>query len=131
MGIPPQPTPKSWEPYRHGPGEWTHVEMFPSGMTRISYGLWWDGGLLTDMVLVQQVDVGDGDEPEWQEIVRVDCCHGEVHVHLLYLADPASVYRVIRPIDTPEDLRAGADEAEQLVYDEWEEHLRRWESGRR
>jgi hypothetical protein len=65
-------------------------------------------------------------EPEWVDIVRVDCCHQEVHAHRLY-ADPEAVYKVLQPIRTPEDLWAGAELAETLVYDEWETHLRRWE----
>lgn len=128
MAIQPPP-PKLWAPYREGAREEAVTIAIPGARARILHSTWWDGGLLTDFLVLQQVDIGRSDQPEWTDIVRVDCCHQEVHSHRLY-ADPDVVYRVIKKIETPEDLQAGAEEAESHVYDEMDEHLRRWEHGR-
>lgn len=100
MTIPP-PAEELWTPYREGlPGSST-IDLVDG--SRIHRRRWWDGQLLTDFLSLQQVEVGDDDEAEWIDIVRVDCCHQEVHVHRLY-ADPEAVYKVLQPIRTPEGL---------------------------
>lgn len=122
---------KPWRPYRPEPADTQVHPMFGAPITRIVYVMWWDGTLLTDFVLTQQVNVGTDEDPDWVEIVRVDCRHGEVHSHLLYLSSSNAddVYNVIQSISTPEDLRKGAEAAEELVFGQWQQHLRRWEHG--
>jgi len=112
-----------WKPYRDGPPTGHTADL---GDCRIEHRLWHDGQLLTDFALVLQVPVWGADlvEPEgWEDIVRVDCCYQEVHAHRLYAKNPDDVYKVLKPIRTPEDLREGAELAEALIYGDWEEHL--------
>lgn len=128
MAVEPTPA-KLWTPYRAGTEEQAFTAGLLGTMARIVHVLWWDGKRLADFVLLQQVDVGGDEGPEWKDVIRVDCCHQEVHVHRMYDRNE-EVYKVVRRIETPEDLQKGAEEAEAIVYDEWEEHLRRWEHGR-
>jgi len=118
------PVDDRWKPYRSGPPQATTFDLFGA---KVEHRQWWDGKQLTDFVLTLQAERGDTEESIWEDVLRVDCCHREVHAHRLYLPDPNDVYRVITPIETPEDLWEGADLAEDLVYGEWQEHLRRWE----
>lgn len=121
MRIDPPPD-EIWVPRRSGFVVPTTVDL---GSCRIEHRMWFEGGLLTDFVLVQQVpvEIANADSEEWEDILRVDCCHGEVHAHRLYMSDPTDVYKVLKEIRTPEDLSEGAELAETLIYGEWESHL--------
>ena len=126
LTIHPAP-PELWKPYRFG----TRDESFSAsliGPTQLFTVMWWDSGRLADFLILQQVE-GDGGEGEWDDIIRIDCCHNEVHMHRLY-ADPDAVYKVIRPICTSEDLMKGYDMAVDMMNDEWGEHMRKWQGGR-
>lgn len=120
------PSDDRWKPYRNESPDVISVDLFGA---RIEHRQWWDGKQLTDFVLTLQAETGDADEPRWDDVLRVDCCHGEVHAHRLYRTDPNDIYRTLKVIATPQDLWDGSEMAEDLIYGEWQEHLRRWEGG--
>jgi hypothetical protein len=64
--------------------------------------MWWDGGMLNDFVMSQQVK-GE-EEDEWIDIVRIDCSHQEVHIHRFDVRDDdESTRRILRSITSPGD----------------------------
>ena len=84
-------------------------------------------GQVVDFCLSHQAYVEDVDA--WLDVVRVDCCHGEVHAHHLDREGRQLTRSVIRPIGHVGDVQAGLEEAEALIYDRWEQHARRWDRG--
>lgn len=66
----------------------------------------------------------------WVDVVRVDSCHGEVHVHRWGRSGQELHREVIRPIAGQEDVDYGLDVALEIVEGHWEENLRRWDLGR-
>jgi hypothetical protein len=117
MAIQPQET--RWQPDRRGTPESYPVD-FGRGC-RLHSELWFDGGLLTDLVLILE---REEEEDEWVELVRVDCCHNQVHLHRFDF-DESQVRRVLVDVTRPEDIQTGADLAEDLIYGHWENYLSR------
>lgn len=100
-------------------------DLFDMGVVRL--WLWKHKGKMVDFVLKHELEEEEG---IFRDIVKVDCCHGEVHIHR-YNADGDEVARdPIRPISEQDDLVEGYEEAKVLVYDKWEENFGRWERGR-
>src|ERR1700722_13932342 len=99
---------KVWKPTRKGmrPDE-NHIDV-GAGM-RVFQSMWWDGSQLSDFVLVLQLK----QRSRYTDIAKVDCCHGEVHVHH-YRKNGSEERRVIRDAKTPADLRIGFDKAYDL-----------------
>jgi hypothetical protein len=83
-------------------------------------------GRVIEFPLMQEHRQGNS----WWRVVRVDTCHDEVHVHRY--AGGGNEFRrdLIKPITCQADVEAGLDEAEALIFDQWEENLRRWHLGR-
>lgn len=92
------------------------------GPHRVFQKLWFLRGQVVDFVLIQQTQ---GDGGDWDDVVRTDCCHAEVHAH--YFRGNQEVRRnVFNPITSQADVTAGLDRAETVIYDKWEENLRGW-----
>lgn len=67
---------------------------------------------------------------ERYEVVRVDSCHYEVHAHQFYRSGSAPSRRVLEPVIQAEDVDASYEPAMEIVFDQWEDNLRRWNRGR-
>jgi hypothetical protein len=105
------------------------------GECRLYFQQWYDDeSRLADFLIVQEIRVGDGDEDNsdglWAEVVRVDNCHSETHMHH-FDQDGNEVHRkVLKPLRMRADIDSGLDLAEDGVYDHWEDNVRRWRDGR-
>ena len=88
-------------------------------------------GRIVDFAIMQMTELGWG---PWVEIARIDCCHGTVHRHLFtreggVLKDHQPICML--PSDTSPDVIENAfDVAMDEFLAEWEENLRRWNSGK-
>lgn len=122
LSIPPPPLQRA-VPYRACAEDCRELDL---GAARIITVMWWDGGLLTDFVFTLDGDL-DG---EWGPILRIDCCHDEVHIHRFDSSGGESVRKVLRKIESADDIRMGYDEGEREIFDHWEENVRRWGGGR-
>lgn len=65
----------------------------------------------------------------WADVIRIDTCHDEVHVHRFGQSGTEFARTTLWPIEAQADVARGMDEAERLVVDEWEENVRRWRRG--
>lgn len=95
--------------------------------------LWTDeNGRIVHFAMVQQTAlyVDDEAEPEWVEVAKVDCAHGEVHVHRYSSTGRELSKKAFCTINSPDDVTAGYEYAQTVIFDQWEENLRRWEYGR-
>lgn len=63
----------------------------------------------------------------WEDVVRVDCSHCEVHIHLPGTPKPLT----IREIWVPEDVFNTYDDAYSRIFDNWEQYERQWSDGRK
>ncbi len=79
-------------------------------------------GRLVDFALVQQRRTG---EDAWRDVASADCRHGEVHVHWHNADGTRSGRKVLRPITMQQDVEDGYDEASSIMFEEWDENLRR------
>jgi len=100
-----------------------HIEFSPND--RVYQSLWRDGHLLTDFVMVQQVKI----RGKWRDILKIDCCHQAVHVHHLRLNGSETV-KSLQEVNHPADLGIGLEKAQDLIFDKWNNNVRRWERGR-
>jgi hypothetical protein len=113
-----------WKPIRTGSlRDDQHIEFNPDN--RVYQGIWRNGPLITDFVLVQQVKI----RSRWRDVLKVDCCHGSVHVHQLTMSGRNDT-RELQPISKSADLLVGLTKATDIVYDHWENNLRRWKRGK-
>lgn len=71
----------------------------------------------------------DADD-EWRNVVRADSCHHEVHVHQFDKSGNQTSRRVLRTVASVDDVDKGYDEAQEVVFEAWEDNLRRWDVGR-
>jgi hypothetical protein len=112
--------PPSWDRRRIGSrGEKLFFDLLSD--SRIMECLWFDGRLLTDFVLSHQVDRRGA----WVDIVRVDCCDEEVHVHR-FTRQGEETRKSLRVIRGPVDIKEGFDEAKGLIFDHWQSNERMW-----
>lgn len=66
----------------------------------------------------------------WHDIARVDTKHQTVHLHILSKTGDTLARRELRKIDGPRDVDAGWVDGVKILVEDWEEHERRWRSGR-
>ncbi len=85
------------------------------------------GHLLVDFALVQQRHT---DEDGWQTVVEADCRHDEVHVHWYNAQGDRCGRQVLRRINTQQDVEDGYDAANALMFDQWDDNVRRRTDGR-
>lgn len=88
-------------------------------------------GQLVDFSLAQQrrvVKDGTGNSEDWVDVIRVDCCHGEVHAHRSTRSGKRTRRKWCK-IEGPDDVNAGWEYANRAVLDQWPQNLRRWEHG--
>jgi hypothetical protein len=83
-------------------------------------------GQLLDFALIQERFV----EGSWQVVVRIDCCHGEVHMHRMNASGLEFRRDVLLPITGQACVAEGYEKAERIVFDEWSENVRRCDRGR-
>jgi hypothetical protein len=74
---------------------------------------------VVDFAIIQQISV-DG---KWHDVVRYDCSHGRVHLHLFKHGRVESMTEEICSLDRIEE---GYARAEAVVFDEWAENRRRY-----
>ena len=118
---PTAPEPPEWSPYRADPTSSadTFLVLVNGREVRVTQQLWLDRGRLTDFVFLVQVASPLGN---WIEIFRIDCAHHCVHFHAFGQSDR----KTLREIHTQQDLIAGCNVAEDLIW-KVEEHVRRWQ----
>lgn len=67
----------------------------------------------------------------WHQVARADTCHDEAHLHRFVRGQEEEISRhVLRPIGTVDDVGEGFEHACDLLLDEWEENVRRWNRGK-
>lgn len=79
---------------------------------------------IVEFAVVQQTLVGG----TWEEVLRVDTAHAEVHVHHFRRAGGES-REVLATITGPNDVTRGYDEAYAMVLAGWNDNVRRWRDG--
>jgi hypothetical protein len=113
-----------WERYRDGAlRDEQHIEF--TAVDRVYQSLWRDGRQITDFVLIQQVKI----RGKWRDVVKVDCCHQEVHAHHL-CSNGTETKKILQKVAKPADLGIGLEKASTLIFDKWKDNLRRWDRGR-
>lgn len=117
------PPAKRFEPYREPSGDESRV--FDLEVCRVYQGAWYARGRLTDFVVAIQVEV---ESDEWVDVWRIDCCHGEVHIHR-FDAKGNDNRKVLRQIDTQDDVEHGYGIAIDTIYEQYEVALMRWNRG--
>jgi hypothetical protein len=83
---------------------------------------------LVDFALIQQHRV-DADSP-WLDVAVADCHLDEVHVHWYDHNGQRSGRTGIMPITSQHDVESGFQIASDMLFDDWEENLRRCLDGR-
>lgn len=86
-------------------------------------------GRIVDFAVVQRTRDGGS----WFDVARIDCCHGTIHRHQ-FDRQGTDVYdqRVIKEIQGEEPWKIvdeGYTEAYEMMFNEWEDNLRRWQQG--
>jgi hypothetical protein len=118
------PAAPPWKPYHAGcRQDDNYIDL--SEDSRVYQSLWYDGHQLTDFVLIQQVRR----KSRWSDVVKVDCCHQEVHAHQRR-HDDSETRKLLQQVTAPGDLRIGLDKATDLIFKHWTNNLRRWARGR-
>lgn len=120
--VPPPPADR-FQPYREPAGDESRI--FDLQTCRVYQGAWYTRGRLTDFVVAIQLEV---ESDEWTDVWRIDCCHGEVHIHR-FDARGSENRKVLRRIDTQEDVELGFDMAMDTIYEQHEVALMRWNRG--
>lgn len=116
-----RPPPKTACDERQWPQYLTEVD-------RLHIRTWRYRGRIVDFAIMQIIEV-DGKDVH---VARIDCCHSIIHRHQF---DKAGVdlydHRVIVPIpheDGWDVVDAGYAAATDVMFNEWEENLRRWKA---
>jgi hypothetical protein len=118
------PDASPWKPYRNGCRQDDNY-IGLSEVDRVYQSMWYDGHQLTDFVLIQQVRRKN----RWTDVVKVDCCHQEVHAHHRR-QDDSETRKLLQIVGVPGDMRIGLDKAIDLIFKHWTNNLRRWARGR-
>jgi hypothetical protein len=123
-GAPEAAAPQTeWKPYRDGAEQVeNYIEMSESD--RVYQSLWCENHQVTDFVMIQQIK----NKSRWTDVVKVDCCHLEVHAHHRRKNDSED-RKVLQVIEGPSDIRIGLDKANDLIFKHWKNNLRRWHRG--
>jgi hypothetical protein len=77
---------------------------------------------LVSFAVMQQIRV-DG---KWRNVVRYDCAHGEVHVHVYRKGRKEPTKKKVCGLDEIED---GYAEADAAIFGRWQENRRRYFDG--
>jgi hypothetical protein len=127
MSVPAQESQQGWSPDPEAVEDW-YFEMPLLGLGRIvgRQGLDKETGRLIEFAMTAQVNVGG----RWWDVARVDTCHEEVHAHVLSQTGQTLSRSVLFPIRDPKDVDRGWQAGERKLVVDWEEHVRRWRSGR-
>lgn len=84
-------------------------------------------GRLVDFAIILEVQDVSG---LWVEASKIDCCHAQVHLHQRYRSRKEDDTRVvIRDVKDETDITESVDLAIDRIYDDFEEHLRKWSHG--
>jgi hypothetical protein len=70
----------------------------------------------------------------WARVARIDCCGGTIHRHQFIIGSEVDIYdhRPIMEIPAQDGWEAvdkGYDSASDVMFNEWEDNLRRWRDG--
>ncbi len=106
---------------------WEAVEFVPpDGMgVRIHARLWFDGALLVDFAIGVRRQAGH----ESHEIARIDCAHGEVHLHRFSRGGIERSRARIVTIIGPESVYRAWDDSWDTMIGGYREMVRQWEEG--
>ncbi|MFF9393243.1 DUF7718 family protein [Streptomyces griseoluteus] len=120
------------KPYVPPPREVCTVETFPIYITaddRLTIKQHVYKGKIVHFAIMQDIREGD----IWHHVARIDCCHGTIHRHQYNRAgDDIYDSRVITEIPADNGwsvVDAGYQVAQDAMFDEYEENLRRWRDG--
>ena len=113
-----------WTPYREGtiPDE-NPIRLNDTNQVVVRF--WRDGKSVVDFTIHQQLRYLG----EWNDVVRVDCSHGEVHYHLLDKMGNELKRDVIREIRGVGDVSQGYGIAHDWMWHAYDENTRRWHRG--
>lgn len=94
---------------------------------RLHVRMWLYRGKIVDFAVMQFRVDDSGNEVE---VARVDCAHGTIHVHQFTRrsGERQRVMYRIPPGNGWEFVNNAYEEAYGLMFDDWEENLRRWDS---
>lgn len=98
------------------PTEGRRVKNIPSpldGDYRVFEHIETVNGRLVEFAIMIQKPNGE----DWYDIIRADCDHHEVHIHVFV---PSASRKIIRKINTQNDVIEGYHEAKTAVYDAYE-----------
>ena len=97
-------------------------------ITRVTQRFRRRDGRLVDFAIILEVDrEGVG----WDEVAKIDCCHGQVHLHERRQRDDIDDIReVLRHVKDESDIQESVDDAISLIFDSYTEQIKRWNSGR-
>lgn len=119
--------------YKPPPKHDCHREVFytyPTGDDndgqRIVVRMWVHRGKIVDFAINQVIDI-DG---KWKTVARIDCCGGQVHRHQ-YDKDGKDLIghqpiRVIPPVGGEDVVNEAYKQALQVMHDEYDDNLGRW-----
>lgn len=118
------PSAERWAPCRDCEAQ---ERGFDLGDVLIVHQVWYCNGQLTDFFI--GINVVD-DEGVWHEALRIDACHGEVHVHRFDRDGEQQVRKVLVEVHSQADLANGHGQAIVEITDRLDDNIRRWKSGR-
>ena len=82
----------------------------------------WRGQVIWFSIVTQIRYRGD-----WHTVARADTCHDEAHIHRFQRGSADEISRhVLCEISSIDDVAQGFDDAVELLIDEFEENVRRW-----
>jgi hypothetical protein len=127
MSTPAPEAQQGWSPDPDAVEDWPfEVVLLSLGRIIGRQGLDTETGRLIEFAISAQVNVGG----RWWNVARVDTCHEEVHLHVLSRTEQTLSRTVLLPIYGPKDVDRGWQMGERKLVSDWEEHVRRWRSGR-
>lgn len=107
-----------------------HLDITEDNMLHVRYQVWRD--LITFFAIMQLVL----DEGEWKHVARIDCCHDMIHRHQFVRSDGRDIFDRQKIVTIPWDggtrwnvVNSGYHDALGVMYEEWEENVRRWRDG--
>lgn len=107
------------------PASGDQCRTYDVGSHQVFHGVWFgEDGRVTDFCMCIQVPI----EGEWNDVLRIDCCHGEVHVHR-FDSGGRETRKVLFPVYSQEDVEKGFDQATRLIYEQADVALMGWERG--
>jgi hypothetical protein len=91
--------------------------------------VWDEKGRIIDFAMMLQF-LADEEIEGWLDVIRIDCSHGTTHGHRFSFAGKEVERFECVTLNGLGDVKLGLDLAEALIYDQWEEHIRRWQNGK-